>query len=65
MWGPPPLVGQHSREVLAEFGFTTAEADALLAHGAVFATRSVNGGAVFATRSVNGGAVFATRSVNG
>ena len=42
VWGPPPLVGQHSREVLAEFGFTTAEADALLAHGAVFATRSVN-----------------------
>ena len=42
VWGPPPLVGQHSREVLADFGFTNAETDALLAHGAVFATRSVN-----------------------
>ena len=42
VWGPPPLVGQHSREILTEFGFTTAEADALLVLGAVFATRSVN-----------------------
>ena len=42
VWGPPPLVGQHSREVLADFGFTNAETDALLAHGAVFGTRSVN-----------------------
>jgi crotonobetainyl-CoA:carnitine CoA-transferase CaiB-like acyl-CoA transferase len=32
---PAPLLGQHSREVLAEYGWSTAEADALIASGAV------------------------------
>jgi crotonobetainyl-CoA:carnitine CoA-transferase CaiB-like acyl-CoA transferase len=42
VWGPPPLVGEHSREVLDQFGFAGTEIDALLATGAVFETRSVN-----------------------
>ena len=32
---PPPMVGEHSREVLAGFGFAVAEIDALVASGAV------------------------------
>ncbi|MBI3370181.1 MAG: CoA transferase [Betaproteobacteria bacterium] len=32
---PPPMIGEHSREVLALFGFGTAEIDALVASGAV------------------------------
>lgn len=43
VWGPPPLVGEHSCEVLEEFGFEAGEIDTLLATGAVFGTRSVNG----------------------
>ena len=31
---PAPLLGQHTREVLEEFGFSSAEVDALLAQGA-------------------------------
>jgi crotonobetainyl-CoA:carnitine CoA-transferase CaiB-like acyl-CoA transferase len=31
---PAPLLGQHTREVLAEFGFSSAEVDALFAQGA-------------------------------
>ncbi len=31
--GPPPLLGQHSRQVLAELGYSPAEADALRAQG--------------------------------
>jgi len=31
----PPLVGQHSREILQEFGFPVAEVEALVAAGAV------------------------------
>jgi crotonobetainyl-CoA:carnitine CoA-transferase CaiB-like acyl-CoA transferase len=31
---PAPLLGQHTREVLAEFGFPVAEIDALYACGA-------------------------------
>jgi crotonobetainyl-CoA:carnitine CoA-transferase CaiB-like acyl-CoA transferase len=34
---PAPLLGQHTREVLAEFGFAGAEIDALLASGAAVA----------------------------
>jgi crotonobetainyl-CoA:carnitine CoA-transferase CaiB-like acyl-CoA transferase len=34
---PAPLLGQHTREVLAEFGFVSAEIDALLASGAALA----------------------------
>ena len=30
-----PLIGQHSREVLAEFGFTGDEIEALIGEGAV------------------------------
>lgn len=32
---PAPLVGQHSREILAEFGYSAAEIDALIESGAV------------------------------
>lgn len=32
---PAPLVGQHSREILGEFGFAAAEIDAFLSSGAV------------------------------
>ncbi len=41
VWGPPPLVGQHSRELLAEFGFATVEIDDLVAGDAVFENLSV------------------------
>jgi crotonobetainyl-CoA:carnitine CoA-transferase CaiB-like acyl-CoA transferase len=43
VWGPPPLVGEHTRAVLAEFGFRVEEIDALVASDAVFETLSVNG----------------------
>ncbi len=36
IWGPPPLVGQHSREILEESGVAAADIDALLADGVVF-----------------------------
>jgi crotonobetainyl-CoA:carnitine CoA-transferase CaiB-like acyl-CoA transferase len=32
-----PLLGQHTREVLAEFGFSTVEIEALVASGAAVA----------------------------
>jgi len=32
---PPPMIGEHSREILAGFGFAAAEVDALVACGAV------------------------------
>ena len=32
---PPPMIGEHSREVLADFGFGAAEIDALAASGTV------------------------------
>jgi crotonobetainyl-CoA:carnitine CoA-transferase CaiB-like acyl-CoA transferase len=41
VWGPPPLVGQHTRSVLTEFGFAEHEIDALLTTGAAFETLSV------------------------
>jgi formyl-CoA transferase len=36
---PPPVLGQHTREVLLEKGFTAQEVDALLAAGTVMDTR--------------------------
>ena len=42
VWGPPPLVGQHTREIMREFSFTDDEIDALCAEKAVFETMSVN-----------------------
>ena len=34
---PAPLLGQHTREVLAEFGFSSSEIEALIANGAAVA----------------------------
>lgn len=34
--GPPPLCGQHTRDILTEHGFAAAEIDRLVASGAVF-----------------------------
>jgi crotonobetainyl-CoA:carnitine CoA-transferase CaiB-like acyl-CoA transferase len=36
VWGPPPVCGQHTRQVLAEHGFTGEEIDALVASGGAF-----------------------------
>jgi crotonobetainyl-CoA:carnitine CoA-transferase CaiB-like acyl-CoA transferase len=35
LWGPSPLVGQHSREILTELGYQKATIDSLIATGAV------------------------------
>lgn len=40
---PPPLVGQHSREILAEAGFAGEEIDALFAAGVVTAEEARHG----------------------
>jgi formyl-CoA transferase len=32
---PPPTLGQHSREILAELGYTAADIDALEQEGAL------------------------------
>ena len=32
--GPPPLAGAHSREILAEYGYSEAEIDELIESGA-------------------------------
>ena len=37
MQQPPPRIGEHGREILAEVGFTPAEIDALIADGVVHA----------------------------
>jgi crotonobetainyl-CoA:carnitine CoA-transferase CaiB-like acyl-CoA transferase len=42
VWGPPPLVGQHTREIMREFGFGEAEIDDLCRDKAIFETMSVN-----------------------
>ena len=42
VWGPPPLVGQHTREIMREFGFAEAEIDDLCGEKAIFETMSVN-----------------------
>jgi crotonobetainyl-CoA:carnitine CoA-transferase CaiB-like acyl-CoA transferase len=39
--GPPPVAGRHTREVLAELGYSAADVDALVASGAV---RAPDGG---------------------
>ncbi len=36
IWGPPPIVGQHTREIMAEYGYTDDEIAKLLASAAVF-----------------------------
>jgi crotonobetainyl-CoA:carnitine CoA-transferase CaiB-like acyl-CoA transferase len=36
IWGPPPVVGQHTREILGEHGYETGEIEKLLAGEAVF-----------------------------
>jgi crotonobetainyl-CoA:carnitine CoA-transferase CaiB-like acyl-CoA transferase len=33
--GPAPLLGEHSRAILAEAGYTAAEIDGLIARGVV------------------------------
>ena len=42
VWGPPPLVGQHTREIMREFGFAESEIDDLCGEKAIFETMSVN-----------------------
>jgi crotonobetainyl-CoA:carnitine CoA-transferase CaiB-like acyl-CoA transferase len=37
---PAPLLGQHTREVLAEFGFSSGEIEALVRSGAAVAASS-------------------------
>ena len=41
IWGPPPLVGQHTREIMHEYGFDDDEIDKLIEIGAVFEERRV------------------------
>jgi crotonobetainyl-CoA:carnitine CoA-transferase CaiB-like acyl-CoA transferase len=36
IWGPPPVVGQHTREIMVEYGYTEDEIAKLLASAAVF-----------------------------
>jgi crotonobetainyl-CoA:carnitine CoA-transferase CaiB-like acyl-CoA transferase len=36
IWGPPPVVGQHTREIMREYDFGDDEIDKLLAGEAVF-----------------------------
>jgi crotonobetainyl-CoA:carnitine CoA-transferase CaiB-like acyl-CoA transferase len=36
IWGPPPVVGQHTREIMGEYGYDTVEIEKLLAAGAVY-----------------------------
>jgi crotonobetainyl-CoA:carnitine CoA-transferase CaiB-like acyl-CoA transferase len=36
IFGPPPLCGQHTREILHEHGLADSEVDGLVASGAVF-----------------------------
>ncbi len=41
IWGPPPLVGQHTREIMHEYGFDDTEIDKLVEVKAVFEELSV------------------------
>ena len=41
IWGPPPLVGQHTREIMHEYGFDDDDVDKLIEIGAVFEERRV------------------------
>jgi crotonobetainyl-CoA:carnitine CoA-transferase CaiB-like acyl-CoA transferase len=36
IWGPPPLVGQHSREILRTAGLRDGDIDTLVADGVVY-----------------------------
>jgi crotonobetainyl-CoA:carnitine CoA-transferase CaiB-like acyl-CoA transferase len=36
IWGPPPIVGQHTREIMGEHGYANDEIEKLLAGSAVF-----------------------------
>jgi crotonobetainyl-CoA:carnitine CoA-transferase CaiB-like acyl-CoA transferase len=36
IFGPPPVVGQHTHEIMSEFGFDEDEFEKLLANGAIF-----------------------------
>jgi crotonobetainyl-CoA:carnitine CoA-transferase CaiB-like acyl-CoA transferase len=36
IWGPPPTVGQHTREIMLEHGFHDGDVDKLVEAGAVF-----------------------------
>ena len=36
IWGPPPLCGQHTREILHEYGYDDADIDKLVGVKAVF-----------------------------
>jgi crotonobetainyl-CoA:carnitine CoA-transferase CaiB-like acyl-CoA transferase len=36
IWGPPPVVGEHTREIMLEHGYDTGEIEKLLAGEAVF-----------------------------
>ena len=36
IWGPPPVCGQHTREILCDHGFDDAEIDALIRDRAIF-----------------------------
>ena len=42
IWGPPPLVGQHTREIMHEYGFDDDDVDKLIEIGAVFEERRVS-----------------------
>ena len=42
IWGPPPLVGQHTREIMHEYGFDDTEIDKLIEVKAVFEELSVS-----------------------
>lgn len=42
--GPPPLLGEHTREVLAELDYTDAEIDRLVAAGSAGTPESLSNG---------------------
>jgi crotonobetainyl-CoA:carnitine CoA-transferase CaiB-like acyl-CoA transferase len=60
---PPPLKGEHTREVLAELGYATGEIDSLLASGVAFAHSGDAAGRVAADASnaVQSGTLAACR----
>jgi crotonobetainyl-CoA:carnitine CoA-transferase CaiB-like acyl-CoA transferase len=35
-WAPPPLCGQHTREILAEYGYEASDIDKLIEAKAIF-----------------------------
>jgi crotonobetainyl-CoA:carnitine CoA-transferase CaiB-like acyl-CoA transferase len=42
IWGPPPLVGQHTREIMHEYAFDDDDVDKLIEIGAVFEERRMS-----------------------